>query len=182
MFTNRIASYYSAGKVLIEAACLSTDTKPTDGIANGSLCLEMDTGKIYAFNEEASEWIEIGSSSGGGGGDDGDLIFITEETITTEADSVVGTASGEFSYSSVIKSGTIIVTFDGTEYECSRIDGNDTYYYGGYSFVDPDQPDFSEYPFIIFSEFYEEPVYNVLVTENAGTYTVKIEGTPSTPA
>ena len=54
MFTNRIASYYSPDKVLIEAACLSTDAKPTAGIANGSLCLEMDTGKIYAFNETAS--------------------------------------------------------------------------------------------------------------------------------
>lgn len=59
MFTNRTASYYSAGKVLIEAACLSTDSKPTTGIANGSLCLEMDTGKIYAFNETASAWVEV---------------------------------------------------------------------------------------------------------------------------
>lgn len=59
MFTNRIASYYSPGKVLIEAACLSTDSKPATGIANGSLCLEMDTGKIYAFNETASTWVEV---------------------------------------------------------------------------------------------------------------------------
>ena len=59
MFTNLTASYTN-GDVLIEAACLSTDTKPTTGIANGSLCLEMDTGKVYAFNEAASEWVELG--------------------------------------------------------------------------------------------------------------------------
>ena len=46
-------------KVLIEAVCLSTDSKPTDGIANGSLVIEMDTGKIYAFNEAGATWIEL---------------------------------------------------------------------------------------------------------------------------
>ena len=40
--------------------CLSTDAPlPTDGIVNGSMCLEMDTGKIYAFNETASAWVEV---------------------------------------------------------------------------------------------------------------------------
>lgn len=58
MFTNLTAAYNN-GHILIEAACLSTDTKPTTGIANGSLCLEMDTGKIYAFNETASTWVEL---------------------------------------------------------------------------------------------------------------------------
>lgn len=59
MFTNLSAIYYGQDKVLIEAACLHADTKPTTGIANGSLCLEMDTGKIYAFNETASTWVEV---------------------------------------------------------------------------------------------------------------------------
>lgn len=59
MFTNNKATYYGDNKVLIEAACLSGDSKPTTGIANGSLCLEMDTGKIYAFNETASTWVEV---------------------------------------------------------------------------------------------------------------------------
>ena len=46
------------GKELVEIACLSTDTKPTN-VCNGSLCLEMDTGKVYAFNETASTWVEV---------------------------------------------------------------------------------------------------------------------------
>ena len=59
MFTNRIASYYSPGKVLIEAACLSTDAKPTTGIANGSACIEMDTGDVYMFDEASSTWKKL---------------------------------------------------------------------------------------------------------------------------
>ncbi len=46
------------GKELVDISCISTDTKPTR-FANGSMCLEMDTGKIYAFNETASTWVEV---------------------------------------------------------------------------------------------------------------------------
>lgn len=46
------------GKELVEMACLSTDTKPTD-VCNGSMCLEMDTGKLYAYNEDDTEWVEL---------------------------------------------------------------------------------------------------------------------------
>lgn len=59
MFTNNKATYYGDNKILIEAACLSGDSKPTTGIANGSLCLEMDTGKIFMFNEAGSAWAEL---------------------------------------------------------------------------------------------------------------------------
>ena len=59
MFTNTKATFISNDKILVESVCLSTDTKPTTGIANGSLVLEMDTGKIFAFNETASTWIEL---------------------------------------------------------------------------------------------------------------------------
>lgn len=41
-----------------EGFCLSTDTKPTDGIANGSILVEIDTGNVFFFNEEASTWVE----------------------------------------------------------------------------------------------------------------------------
>ena len=58
MFTNLTAAYMN-GNILIEAACLSTDTKPTTGIANGSTCIEMDTGKIFMFNEAGSAWVEL---------------------------------------------------------------------------------------------------------------------------
>ena len=59
MFTNLSALYIQDDKVLVEATCLSGDAKPTDGIANGSLCLEMDTSTFYAFDEAGSEWLAL---------------------------------------------------------------------------------------------------------------------------
>ena len=59
MFSTLKAHYAGNEKSYIEAAGLSTDTKPTEGIANGSCLIEMDTGKVFMFNETASEWVEV---------------------------------------------------------------------------------------------------------------------------
>lgn len=40
---------------------LSTDTKPTDYIANGSVFIEMDTSKVYFFDAANSQWREWGA-------------------------------------------------------------------------------------------------------------------------
>lgn len=58
MITNKKAIQVGNDKVLIEATCLSSDNKPTTGIANGSTCLEMDTSKIYFFDEKNNTWRE----------------------------------------------------------------------------------------------------------------------------
>lgn len=42
----------------VELRCLSTDSKPTD-VPNGSVLLEMDTGKVFIFNGANSTWIEL---------------------------------------------------------------------------------------------------------------------------
>ena len=42
----------------VEYAGLHTDSKPTDGIATGSVFIEVDTGKVFFFNSEGSAWIE----------------------------------------------------------------------------------------------------------------------------
>lgn len=39
--------------------CLSTDTKPTVSVTNGSRLLEMDTGKTYIYDEENATWEEV---------------------------------------------------------------------------------------------------------------------------
>lgn len=46
------------GKALYyrEGSCLSTDTKPTEGWANGSTLLEMDTKKVYVYDAENEVW------------------------------------------------------------------------------------------------------------------------------
>ena len=49
----------------IEAAGLSTDTKPTVNIITGSWFLEVDTAKVFFFDEDSSTWIEAGGESNG---------------------------------------------------------------------------------------------------------------------
>ena len=41
----------------IEGSCLSADTKPTN-VANGSIMKEMDTSKLYIFDEANKTWRE----------------------------------------------------------------------------------------------------------------------------
>ena len=43
----------------VVVAGLYTDSKPTDGIANGSMFVEMDTGKIYLFDADGETWREF---------------------------------------------------------------------------------------------------------------------------
>lgn len=50
----------------IEAAGLSTDSKPTAGIVTGSLFLEVDSGDVYAFAEgDSPAWNKIAALGGG---------------------------------------------------------------------------------------------------------------------
>lgn len=45
--------------VELEYRGLSTDEKPTENVVNGSVFIEMDTGKVYMFDGEGSEWKEF---------------------------------------------------------------------------------------------------------------------------
>lgn len=58
MFTAR--EYANKDQSPKDYTCKSSDSKQTEGVVNGSICLEMDTGKFYAFDEDNSQWIEIG--------------------------------------------------------------------------------------------------------------------------
>ena len=102
-----------------------------------------------------------------------EMGVLTEESVTT---SLTGSrVKGFFSYTEPINANSIVVTFNGTEYECDRRDffTNSAYIYGGeYS---PIGTDFSTYPFIIISpKGSDDAVENVLYTETEGTYNVKI--------
>lgn len=88
------------------------------------------------------------------------------ETVTT-VDTGQGFSSGAIAYSSVIDAASITVTFDGTDYDCSRIDAFGDYFYGGFS---KSGLDFSTYPFAI--ESIGGGGENAIKTEAAGTYTI----------
>lgn len=42
----------------VELLCLSTDSKPTENIAMGSIATEVDTGDVYFYNEDDTEWVK----------------------------------------------------------------------------------------------------------------------------
>jgi hypothetical protein len=64
MIRNTVENTFVDGKKYIEASGLSTDTKPTSGIITGSLFLEVNTGDVYAFDEEGGNWDQIASLGG----------------------------------------------------------------------------------------------------------------------
>lgn len=85
------------------------------------------------------------------------------ETVTTaEQGGMYGAA---LAYSETIDADTLTVTFDGTEYVCSRIDKFGNHFYGGFS---EQGPVFTECPFYLVSNRNGNTVY----TETASTHTV----------
>lgn len=58
---------FVGGKKYIEGAGLSTDSKPTANLVTGSLFLEVDTMKLFAYDETSSgSWgngVQLGSGS-----------------------------------------------------------------------------------------------------------------------
>lgn len=110
---------------------------------------------------------------------DEEINLIMQESVTAEP-TPGGWSEGDIDYSGVIQNETIIVTFDGVEYMCSRgiktSGTKKTYYYGGIDFSGSDDyPDFSEYPFGIISDPNSGLDGNFLLVENEGTYSIKIE-------
>ena len=49
---------------------LKDDTKPTEGVRNGSVFVEMDTAKVFLFNEAAATWIEVTEEDANADGND----------------------------------------------------------------------------------------------------------------
>lgn len=51
------------GKFLVELRGLSTDEKPTTlnngDVENGSVFIEIDTGDVYLYNEDDTEWLPV---------------------------------------------------------------------------------------------------------------------------
>lgn len=59
MITVVSATWRGDTKELREYRGLSTDTKPTTNVANGSIFFEIDTGKVFMYDETNTQWREI---------------------------------------------------------------------------------------------------------------------------
>ncbi len=71
-------------------AGLSSDTKPTAYVGNGSIFIEMDTSKTYIYNEASKAWSPFDLGSGGGGG----TTYTAGENITISEDNVISAQFG----------------------------------------------------------------------------------------
>ena len=75
---------------------LSTDVKPMEKAGNGSVFIEMDTGKVYIFDEENLIWIELSKKSGDsdtGSGESGGGASITSNIkIVANKDDILSTS------------------------------------------------------------------------------------------
>lgn len=60
MIRNIVENKFTDNKTYIEAYGKSTDAKPTSGIATGSTFFEVNTSKVFMFDESTSSWIEQG--------------------------------------------------------------------------------------------------------------------------
>ena len=54
------AKFIKSGLRVVEYSGLSTDPKPTTGLATGSSFLEVDTCDVYFYDEESEGWIKAG--------------------------------------------------------------------------------------------------------------------------
>lgn len=114
--------------------------------------------------------IEQGIANAGGGGS---WTVLTDESVTTHT-GIGSTVLGDLAYSEIITADTIKVTFNGTEYTCTKTaEGSENYYGAEWS---EEGYDFSTYPFAIESR---DDHSNYLLTETAGTYSIKIEAPQS---
>ena len=75
---------------------LSTDVKPMEKAGNGSVFIEMDTGKVYIFDEENLIWIELSKKSGdsdtGSGGSGGGANITSNIKIVANKNAILGTS------------------------------------------------------------------------------------------
>ena len=89
--------------IYVEGVCLTSDTMPVAGIANGSILFAVDPsdgGMIrYMFNQSSASWVETtcpcsggGSGGGGEGGDSGGGANVLVVNLSYDEDTEVSTA------------------------------------------------------------------------------------------
>lgn len=127
------------------------------------LGVEYNQNDVNQFDLFRAKLVEgVGNYSGGGSS----WQTVFEGSVTTEAIGGAPFANGDITGVESLTADTIKVTFNGVEYTCEKRSENDSYgapYDDGY--------DWSEYPFCITTGL----AGLILVTETAGTYTLKIE-------
>lgn len=103
-------------------------------------------------------------------------LFTETVTTTVDPDFPEDGARGALAYSTLITADTLTVTLNGTDYVCPRIIEGNGSVYGGYS---GGAPDFTDYPFAIYSSEFMGNINTNITTASAGTYAVSASLTSS---
>lgn len=113
-----------------------------------------------------------------------EMIILTEESVTTQVrpNPITGEnlpyATELLDYLGLINADTIQITFEGEKYTCQKYSissPGESYGYGGSFETKTGSLNLSQFPFIIMSSIFDGDIHNVLYTETAGTYQIKIE-------
>lgn len=126
-----------------------------------------DTITAEKMNKMDNGWVVESSSQ---------QLFTETVTTTVDPDYPDEPAWGALEYSTMISADTLTVTFDGTNYTCPRIDLGNDFVYGGWG---NDAPDFTDYPFAIYSGEFMGSIDNSVTTASGGTHTVVVSSTSS---
>jgi hypothetical protein len=110
-----VSKTYIAGLRYIEAAGLSTESKPTEGIVTGSKFHEVDTGIDYSYDEVSRTWTPQNSGNG--------KTSIAGAVITLGT-ALKYTGSEQTQAVSTVKLGNTTLTAN-TDYELSRNTGTE---------------------------------------------------------
>ena len=136
---------------------LSTDVKPMEKAGNGSVFIEMDTGKVYIFDEENLIWIELSKKSGdsdtgsSGGSSGGGTSITSNIKIVANKNDILSTSdhnklcilsnTGDLTFKVVdkIEGGSEEISTlsevipKAIEYACCVPYGDNIYIFGGYN-------------------------------------------------
>lgn len=145
---------------------LSTDTKPAAGAGNGWAFVEIDTGKLYFYDVDGSQWIEW---SGSGGGSQVETTIIPLQSVNAVSvqglPAYLAQISGDIVAPNI--GDTVTVTYDGTDYTVVAAD------YLGQAVMlgeaSDGAPDFTNYPFMAFFAEGQQGLY----CETSGSHTIK---------
>ena len=101
----------------IIAAGLSTETKPTEGIATGSVFYEVNTGDEYMYNEASGTWVKQPSSGGGSGS----ITDVQIDGTTIVSDGVANIESDDLDFVTTVSGTTPSITgVSGMRYICGE--------------------------------------------------------------
>ena len=178
MVEDKLDTIQEGAEVNVQSDWNETDPTSDSYIQNkpnidvGYSCEGGEVTTTECFNDAVCHAINEEGCGGGESGYTCEETFdeLTDETVAVTT-SVSGMYIGSLVYDQLIDADSVVITFDGVEYECdAQVDDmGDAYAYGAP--FNGGGADFTDIPFVIVSSIGQ----NVVASNASGTYSIKIE-------